>query len=114
MFKRVFGVVGLAIAKQTAMEQKTPMTGRNQHNAFGVSSIAAAARIAVHLKAAGYSGEDIKLFCVPEHPKEQNHPQPAGNYVLGCRCKGLESFYPLQLQKIGRERSCSIKASRRL
>ena len=99
MLERVFGAVGLAIAMQTAMEQKAPMTGRDQHNAFGVSSIAAAARIAVHLKAAGYSGEDIKLFSVPEHPKEQNHPHPAGNYALGCWCKGWNRFTHCNFRK---------------
>jgi acetylornithine deacetylase/succinyl-diaminopimelate desuccinylase-like protein len=86
MLKRVFGAMGLAIAMQTAMSQEAPMTPlRPDQVAFlalykelvetnttvsAGSCTTAAARIAVHLKAAGYSDEDITLFSVPEHPRE--------------------------------------------
>jgi acetylornithine deacetylase/succinyl-diaminopimelate desuccinylase-like protein len=86
MFKRVFGAMGLAIAMQTAMSQESPMTPlRPDQVAFlalykelvetnttlsAGSCTVAAARIAVHLKEAGYSDEDITLFSVPEHPRE--------------------------------------------
>ena len=78
--------MGLAIAIQTAMSQEAPMTPlRPDQVAFVAlykelvetnttlstgSCTTAAARIAVHLKAAGYSDEDITLFSVPEHPRE--------------------------------------------
>src|SRR5271170_6446074 len=86
MLKRVFGAMGLAIAMQTAMSQEAPMTPLRPDQVTFLalykelvetnttlsagSCTTAAARIAVHLKAAGYSDEDITLFSVPEHPRE--------------------------------------------
>jgi hypothetical protein len=86
MLKRLLGAMGLAIAMQTAMSQESPMTPlRPDQVAFlalykelvetnttlsAGSCTVAAARIAVHLKEAGYSDEDITLFSVPEHPRE--------------------------------------------
>jgi acetylornithine deacetylase/succinyl-diaminopimelate desuccinylase-like protein len=86
MLKQVLSAVGLAIGMQTAMSQEAPMTQlRPDQVAFlalykelvetnttlsAGSCTAAAARMAIHLKAAGYADEDITLFSVPEHPKE--------------------------------------------
>jgi acetylornithine deacetylase/succinyl-diaminopimelate desuccinylase-like protein len=79
--------MGLAIAMQTAtLSQEAPMTPlRPDQVAFLAlykelvetnttlstgSCTLAAERMASHLKAAGYSDEDITLFSVPEHPRE--------------------------------------------
>jgi acetylornithine deacetylase/succinyl-diaminopimelate desuccinylase-like protein len=86
MLKQVLCATGLAIAMQSATAQEAPMTQlRPDQVAFlslykelvetnttlsSGSCTAAAERIAVQLKAAGYSDQDITLFSVPEHPKE--------------------------------------------
>jgi acetylornithine deacetylase/succinyl-diaminopimelate desuccinylase-like protein len=86
MHKRVFGMIALAMPLAMAVAQEVPMTPlRPDQVAFlalykelvetnttlsAGSCTLAAERLAVHLKAAGYSDTDVTLFSVPEHPKE--------------------------------------------
>ncbi|HEY2677702.1 MAG TPA: M20/M25/M40 family metallo-hydrolase [Steroidobacteraceae bacterium] len=87
MFKYLFGAVGTAMAMQcAAIAQEAPMPPlRPDQVAFRAlykelvetnttlsagSCTLAAARIAAHLKAAGFSDKDITLFSAPDHPKE--------------------------------------------
>jgi acetylornithine deacetylase/succinyl-diaminopimelate desuccinylase-like protein len=85
MHKRVLGAMVLMIAAALSA-QEAPMTPlRPDQVAFlalykelvetnttlsAGSCTLAAARMAAHLKAAGYSDADVTLFSVPEHPKE--------------------------------------------
>jgi hypothetical protein len=85
MHKRIFGAIVLTMAAALSA-QEAPMTAlRPDQLAFlalykelvetnttlsAGSCTLAAARMAAHLKAAGYSDADITLFSVPEHPKE--------------------------------------------
>ena len=87
MPNRMIGALGLAIAMQAVIiAQEAPMTPlRPDQVAFLAlykelvetnttlsvgSCTLAAGRIAAHLKASGYSDQDITLFSVPDHPKE--------------------------------------------
>jgi acetylornithine deacetylase/succinyl-diaminopimelate desuccinylase-like protein len=86
MHKRLFGIIALAMPLAAAVAQEVPMTPlRSDQVAFlalykelvetnttlsAGSCTLAAERLAVHLKAAGYSDTDVTLFSVPEHPKE--------------------------------------------
>src|SRR6202035_2726058 len=87
MPNRMIGALGLAIAMQAVIiAQEAPMTPlRPDQVAFlalykelvetnttlsAGSCTLAAERIAAHLKAVGYAGQDITLFSVPDHPKE--------------------------------------------
>src|SRR5271168_5213132 len=87
MHKRLFGAIGLAIAMQMgAIAQEAPMTPlrpdqvayfalykelveTNTTLSAGSCTLAAERNVA-HLKAAGYTEQDITLFSVPDHPKE--------------------------------------------
>src|SRR5580700_1970497 len=87
MRKRIFGAIGLVLAMLTAaIADEAPMTPlRPDQVAFlalykelvetnttlsAGSCTLAAERMAAHLKAAGYSDNDVTQFSVPDHPKE--------------------------------------------
>jgi acetylornithine deacetylase/succinyl-diaminopimelate desuccinylase-like protein len=87
MLKQMICVITLALATRTAlMSQEAPMTPLRPDQVTFLalykelvetnttlstgSCTLAAERIAAHLKAAGFAGEDITLFSVPDHPKE--------------------------------------------
>jgi len=84
---QLFGSIGLAVTLQTAaLAQEAPMTPlRPDQVSFlalykelvetnttlsAGSCTLAAERMAAHLKAAGYTDNDLTLFSTPEHPKE--------------------------------------------
>ena len=85
MHKRIVGAIVLTMAAALSA-QEAPMTPlRPDQVAFlalykelvetnttlsAGSCTLAAARMAAHLKAAGYGDADVMLFSVPEHPKE--------------------------------------------
>jgi acetylornithine deacetylase/succinyl-diaminopimelate desuccinylase-like protein len=82
----MLGAIALAMAAAAAIAQDAPMGPlRPDQTAFlalykelvetnttlsAGSCTLAAERMAVHLKAAGFGGQDLTLFSVPEHPKE--------------------------------------------
>src|SRR5271155_2993570 len=86
MKKLLAGLLGLAVLPGDALAQDGPMTPlRPDQTAFRAlykelvetnttlsvgSCTLAAQRMAAHLKAAGYPDADVKLFSVPDHPKE--------------------------------------------
>jgi acetylornithine deacetylase/succinyl-diaminopimelate desuccinylase-like protein len=86
MLMRTAGALGLAMAVQLAIAQEPPMgpLRPDQTTFFALykelvetnttlsvgNCTAAAERIAVHLKAAGFEDKDVTLFSVPDHPKE--------------------------------------------
>jgi acetylornithine deacetylase/succinyl-diaminopimelate desuccinylase-like protein len=87
MLQRLLGVVCLVIGMQAAAvaQEVSTKSLRPDQVAFlslykelvetnttlsSGSCTLAAERMAAHLKAAGYPGEDITLFSVPDHPKE--------------------------------------------
>jgi acetylornithine deacetylase/succinyl-diaminopimelate desuccinylase-like protein len=86
MLMRIAAALGLAMAVQLAIAQEPPMgplrpdqttflalykelVETNTTLSVG-NCTAAAERIAVHLKAAGFADKDVTLFSVPDHPKE--------------------------------------------
>jgi acetylornithine deacetylase/succinyl-diaminopimelate desuccinylase-like protein len=86
MYRKICGVLGLAVATQCAFAQETPMEPlRPDQVAFRAlykelvetnttlsagSCTLAAQRIGAHLKAAGFAAKDLTFFSVPDHPKE--------------------------------------------
>jgi acetylornithine deacetylase/succinyl-diaminopimelate desuccinylase-like protein len=87
MFKHIFGAIGAAMAVQcAALAQEAPMPAlRPDQVTFRAlykelvetnttlsagSCTLAAERIAAHLKAAGFTDQDVTLFSAPDHPKE--------------------------------------------
>ena len=86
MLMRIAGALGLAMAAQLAAAQEPPMgpLRPDQTTFFALykelvetnttlsvgNCTAAAERIALHLKAAGFEDKDVTLFSVPDHPKE--------------------------------------------
>jgi acetylornithine deacetylase/succinyl-diaminopimelate desuccinylase-like protein len=86
MLMRIAAALGLAMAVQLAIAQEPPMGPlRPDQTTFlalykelvetnttlsGGNCTAAAERIAVHLKAAGFEDKDVTLFSVPDHLKE--------------------------------------------
>src|SRR6195952_938921 len=86
MNKLLAGLFGLAFLPQTALAQDAPMPPlRPDQVAFRAlykelvetnttlsagSCTLAAARMAAHLKAAGYPDADLHPFAAPDHPKE--------------------------------------------
>jgi len=86
MLMRIAGALGWAMAVQLAVAQEPPMgplrpdqttflalykelVETNTTLSVG-NCTAAAERIAVHLRAAGFEDKDVTLFSVPDHPKE--------------------------------------------
>src|SRR6202167_5110407 len=86
MLMRIAAALGLAMAMQLAIAQEPPMGPLRpdqttflalykelveSNTTLSVGNCTAAAeRIALHLKAAGFEDKDVTLFSVPDHPKE--------------------------------------------
>src|SRR5471032_2885662 len=86
MYKQVVGVLGLMTVQWAAFAQEAPMTPlrpdqvtyralykelvETNTTLSAGSCTLAAQRMAAHLKAAGYSGDDLRMYAGPGHPKE--------------------------------------------
>jgi acetylornithine deacetylase/succinyl-diaminopimelate desuccinylase-like protein len=85
IYKHIFGTIALMAVQGTAFSQDAPTPLRPDQVAYRAlykelvetnttlsagSCTLAAQRIAVHLKAAGFTEKDLTSFSVPDHPKE--------------------------------------------
>jgi acetylornithine deacetylase/succinyl-diaminopimelate desuccinylase-like protein len=86
MHRQILGAIALAMAAAVAIAQDAPMgplrpdqvaylslykelVETNTTLSAGSCTLATG-RVAAHLKAAGFAGQDLTLFSVPEHPKD--------------------------------------------